>query len=518
MRIAKAHGLGNDFLLVAETDAPAEPGLFAHRLCDRHIGLGADGLLLYARERHGVRMRLINADGGEVEISANGLRCLAAYMVSRHGLPPPAEPGAEREILDQLEQRLDASRTDQRSASQLDRRIADLARGAEEASQRRGQASSVLDDLRHEVGLVGPQEDPQALAEAAERGREAEKLAACARQAEATIRAAVPHSDLEVLVKELADVDDATLAADLATARTQLAEATEAHGAALAGVGETRAQVKRLEEAPSAGDLHARAQEKLALVAECAERYVVLRVQHDILRRELEAYERRHASPMLADAGRLLETLTAGRFVALRAVDRGDQRTLAVVRADEEELEPHELSEGTADQVYLALRLAGIDQLQRERCAAGQVPLPVVLDDVLMAFDDQRAQAALRVMAELAEQWQVVVLTHHEHLAEVAASAGLASVQVSRLPDPAGLRTDRDPEQIRATGDVPAQRQAARTGPGTRAGTGVGATVVASDYDRAVVREWARANGFEVGDRGRIPAEVLDAYRRAQDA
>lgn len=83
MRIAKAHGLGNDFLLVAEAEAPTEPGPWARRLCERHIGLGADGVLLYASERHGVRMRLLNADGGEAEISANGLRCLAAYMTAR---------------------------------------------------------------------------------------------------------------------------------------------------------------------------------------------------------------------------------------------------------------------------------------------------------------------------------------------------------------------------------------------------------------------------------------------------
>ena len=81
MRVAKAHGLGNDFLLVAEKDAPRDPAAWAHRLCDRHIGLGADGVLLYADEGGGVRMRLINADGGEAEISANGLRCLAAFRV-----------------------------------------------------------------------------------------------------------------------------------------------------------------------------------------------------------------------------------------------------------------------------------------------------------------------------------------------------------------------------------------------------------------------------------------------------
>ncbi len=81
MRIAKAHGLGNDFLMVAAADAPADVAAWVRRLCDRHTGVGADGVLLHAPEPDGVRMRLINADGGEAEISGNGLRCLAGYMV-----------------------------------------------------------------------------------------------------------------------------------------------------------------------------------------------------------------------------------------------------------------------------------------------------------------------------------------------------------------------------------------------------------------------------------------------------
>src|SRR5260221_295957 len=81
MKVAKAHGIGNDFLLVAEADAPAEIAPWARRLCDRHVGVGADGVLLHALAPDGVRMRLINADGGEAEISGNGLRCLAGYMV-----------------------------------------------------------------------------------------------------------------------------------------------------------------------------------------------------------------------------------------------------------------------------------------------------------------------------------------------------------------------------------------------------------------------------------------------------
>jgi diaminopimelate epimerase len=82
MKVAKAHGLGNDFLLVAEADAPSEIAPWAQRLCDRHTGVGADGVLLHALVPDGVRMRLINAaDGLEAEISGNGLRCLAGYMV-----------------------------------------------------------------------------------------------------------------------------------------------------------------------------------------------------------------------------------------------------------------------------------------------------------------------------------------------------------------------------------------------------------------------------------------------------
>jgi diaminopimelate epimerase len=98
MKVAKGHGLGNDFLLVAEADAPREIAPWARRLCDRHLGLGADGVLLHAPAPDGVRMRLINADGGEAEISGNGLRCLAGYMVwsgarpSRHVVHTGAGP------------------------------------------------------------------------------------------------------------------------------------------------------------------------------------------------------------------------------------------------------------------------------------------------------------------------------------------------------------------------------------------------------------------------------------------
>ena len=81
MRFAKAHGLGNDFILVAEDLAPAELSPWAVRLCDRHRGIGGDGVVLHSRTPDGVSFRLVNADGLAGEISGNGLRCLAALAV-----------------------------------------------------------------------------------------------------------------------------------------------------------------------------------------------------------------------------------------------------------------------------------------------------------------------------------------------------------------------------------------------------------------------------------------------------
>jgi diaminopimelate epimerase len=81
MRFTKAHGLGNDFVLVAAKEAPAELSAWAVRLCDRHRGIGGDGVVLFARTPDGVSFRLVNADGLVGEISGNGLRCLAALAV-----------------------------------------------------------------------------------------------------------------------------------------------------------------------------------------------------------------------------------------------------------------------------------------------------------------------------------------------------------------------------------------------------------------------------------------------------
>lgn len=114
MNVVKTHAFGNDFLLVEEREAAAagDPAVLARGLCDRHRGLGADGLILFDRREGGASMRLLNADGSRSEISGNGVRCLAAWLASgsdalaQRPLEIHTEAGVKRlELLDRAGER-----------------------------------------------------------------------------------------------------------------------------------------------------------------------------------------------------------------------------------------------------------------------------------------------------------------------------------------------------------------------------------------------------------------------------
>ncbi len=82
----KAAACGNDFLLIDGQHAPQDLPAFARRICDRHAGIGADGVeWLFPTPDADVRARLFNADGSEAEISGNGTRCVAAWWAAEHG-------------------------------------------------------------------------------------------------------------------------------------------------------------------------------------------------------------------------------------------------------------------------------------------------------------------------------------------------------------------------------------------------------------------------------------------------
>jgi diaminopimelate epimerase len=81
----KASACGNDFLIIDGLHAPADLPAFSRKICDRHNGVGGDGVeWLFPAQDADIRARLINADGSDAEISGNGTRCVAAYLCAQN--------------------------------------------------------------------------------------------------------------------------------------------------------------------------------------------------------------------------------------------------------------------------------------------------------------------------------------------------------------------------------------------------------------------------------------------------
>ncbi len=104
MKFVKMQGTGNDFLMVEpKGDEQDWPGL-SRAMCERHFGAGADGVIVVLpSQKADVRMRLFNADGSEAEVSGNGVRCLAKYIVERAIAAPTAGRVTIEAIHDTLE-------------------------------------------------------------------------------------------------------------------------------------------------------------------------------------------------------------------------------------------------------------------------------------------------------------------------------------------------------------------------------------------------------------------------------
>lgn len=174
------------------------------------------------------------------------------------------------------------------------------------------------------------------------------------------------------------------------------------------------------EAAASLSQAAAEKQDASARILDLAEQYLEQEIAARLLNAAVERYRNRHQDPLLERAGQHLESLTCCSFSGL-AVDfeEGNRRVLRAVRKDSgEHVEVTGMSDGAQDQLFFALRLAYIE----DHCARVGA-CPVILDDVLMAFDNDRAVAALRVLSELAKRTQVLLFTHHAHHLELARQA-----------------------------------------------------------------------------------------------
>ena len=198
---------------------------------------------------------------------------------------------------------------------------------------------------------------------------------------------------------------------------------------------EKRLGAREAFQAVGGDDAAARAaaskQEALAEMQEVAERYVRVKTSALLLQWAIDRYRREKQAPLLKRAGALFRIITGGSFSSLEvAFGDHDNAHLTGVRPGGGIVPVSGMSSGTADQLYLALRVASVEDFL-ERANA----LPFVADDLFINFDDERAAAGFRLLQELGQKTQVLFFTHHQHLVDIARETLGKSISLVNLTD-----------------------------------------------------------------------------------
>ncbi|MGZ6076099.1 MAG: ATP-binding protein, partial [Isosphaeraceae bacterium] len=182
-------------------------------------------------------------------------------------------------------------------------------------------------------------------------------------------------------------------------------------------LGREQQVLRQMDGSSRAAEAAEQAEELKARLAVDVEEYARLRLAAVVLHEAIDRYRQRSQGPVLDRASGLFAQLTLGSFNGLKVdYDDHDQAVLRAVRpGGTETVGIAGLSEGSADQLYLALRLASLGTYLESH-----EPIPLVVDDILIQFDDDRATAALRALAELSRRTQIVLFSHHEHVCRLA--------------------------------------------------------------------------------------------------
>lgn len=234
--------------------------------------------------------------------------------------------------------------------------------------------------------------------------------------------------DLDAACARVEAGDRAGLAARLDEVRRDLASHDEVARTALQELTRAQEAVRALGHG-AAAEAEAEAQGARARLAQELDDFLPTELARRILRRVVERYARAHRPQLLTRTSELLASLTGGRWV--QAEVRPGTTELTVHRGDGSFVSPDQLSTGTREQLFVALRLAFVEQ----HCA-GREPLPVLIDDAFVNFDTQRTRLALGALAEFGGATQVLYLTCHQAVADLARELGPKRARVLDLPSP----------------------------------------------------------------------------------
>ena len=309
--------------------------------------------------------------------------------------------------------RLKTARQDEAEHQRLQQQQARDRQALEAARQQQIQVDALLQPLRVAAGI----DDMALLGPAIARSEERRQIEHEIQRIETALREAGDGQPIESLRTEATSIEPDQLQVELNRLGTEAGQVVEEISRLSARHGQLKAAFDALNGSDAAARAAARQQEAAAGMAEAAERYLRLKTAARLLQWSMERFRQTRQGPMLARASEIFQALTLGPFSRLLVdADSHDSPRLVSIRTDgNKPVEVPGLSEGTRDQLYLALRLAALDQ----QASQGNC-MPLIADDLFINFDDRRTAAGLQVLGDVSRRMQVILLTHHDHLVPLA--------------------------------------------------------------------------------------------------
>ncbi len=242
--------------------------------------------------------------------------------------------------------------------------------------------------------------------------------------------------DIPSLAKKLVNKKSAIIAGELEDVKSKMEDCSKARDKELQEFANAKANLERLEKQTGSHILSAQRELLKSQCLEQAKEFAMLTLAKAVLETTIKNYRKNNQDPLLMNANAYLKTLTNNSLVEIVPTDADGKKSLQLLRFGSEDkdaitfvadnIDAEEgstfLSDGTADQLFLALRLAGIEN----NLAKLEEPLPVILDDILINFDDARALSTLRCLAGFSSKTQVILFTHHQHLLKLVAGSDFA--------------------------------------------------------------------------------------------
>lgn len=255
------------------------------------------------------------------------------------------------------------------------------------------------------------------------------------RSREAELRAALESNadgrPLEAFLAELAELEPRMVAANSATLAAKLSSLESAASAAQQQIGGMARELEFKEQGSAALEAEQQLKRLRAELVELSEQWVVHKLAGELLEQTIDRFTRDHEPQLIKHTRRFFRELTDGRYSVVEH-DSGKHGGFAVRDNHGNPWQPDKLSTGTREQLYLAIRLAYITHFNETH-----EPLPVIMDDCFVNFDDTRARIALRTLIHWQESVQSILLSCHwrsvEALAELAPETPVITIANGEL-------------------------------------------------------------------------------------